>query len=264
MEKKSWILRTALPEPYLMINYFYRQAFVKEMHSHDFWQVILVTGGNLQLKTAEAVYEMGEGSVHILPPGYEHSLYSPGEYSQIGIDLRAESPERNLSGLLKQHFPEPVVFEAKQLTDYGEQICSRQNKGTMLSAARVIQLAEALILDCVELFEPKEVSFAEKLSAYLDENLHRQLHLQEIADRFYVSVPHLERLCRRSFHCGVIALLKQRRFQRAKQLLISTQLSVREIGEKVGYRDPAHFSGFFRSVSGMSPRDYRMLNRWYA
>ena len=128
----------------------------------------------------------------------------------------------------------------------------------------MINLTDSLILNCIEGSEATSASFEAQLSAYLDDNLHRPLRLSEIADYFYISVAQLERLCRRSYGSGVIALLKQRRFQKAQQLLISTDLSVQEIGSLVGYPDPAHFSGFFSSCAGVSPRTYRMQSRLYA
>jgi len=70
----------------------------------------------------------------------------------------------------------------------------------------------------------------------------------------------LERRCRRSYHCGVIARLQQRRFHRAKLLLMNTELSVQQVGTAVGYPEPSHFSGFFRKLSGVSPRAYRAEN----
>ena len=127
-----------------------------------------------------------------------------------------------------------------------------------LTYARVCNLAEALVLDCVEALGTSPADrWAEELTAYLDENLEKPLSVSQIAARFYLSVPQLERRCRRSYHCGVIAHLQQRRFHRAKLLLINTELSVQQIGTAVGYPDAAHFSGFFRKLAGISPRAYR-------
>lgn len=49
------------------------------------------------------------------------------------------------------------------------------------------------------------------------------------------------------------------RMQRACQLLESSQLSVREVADLLGYEDPFYFSRVFRSVNGLAPSDYRTI-----
>lgn len=288
MNTSSWIMEADLPNPYIRVNQLHRGSFSMEPHTHPFWQFILVTDGQLQIKTGSDTGRplqtkagsdttrrlqiktgsgtsiLHAGTLHILPPGWEHTLFSSGGYSQLGIDLRSDSSERDLIPLLEQTFSQPTNLSAEQLLTLAAQISEKQQKGTSLSAAQMVNLLDTLILFCLESADSAVSSFEEKLSSYLDANLHRPLRLQEIADHFYISVPQLERLCRRSYQGGVIALLKQRRFQKAGQLLISTELSIQEIGSVVGYPDPAHFSGFFRSCAGISPRAYRQQSRLYA
>ncbi len=47
------------------------------------------------------------------------------------------------------------------------------------------------------------------------------------------------------------------RIERAKDLLASTEISVREVGEAVGYEDQNYFSRCFLRDVGCSPREYR-------
>ena len=47
------------------------------------------------------------------------------------------------------------------------------------------------------------------------------------------------------------------RMQKAKKLLLDSQLSIREIAERVGYPDPFHFSKSFKNAVGMSPAQFR-------
>jgi AraC family transcriptional regulator of arabinose operon len=60
-------------------------------------------------------------------------------------------------------------------------------------------------------------------------------------------------------HMGTSALhyLRQRRLERARLLLESTFLSVKEVMAAVGCNDPSHFSRDFRRAYGASPRAWR-------
>jgi len=57
--------------------------------------------------------------------------------------------------------------------------------------------------------------------------------------------------------------LQLRRLKHAQLLLSSTEMMVQEIGQAVGYPDPAHFTGFFVRLCGISPREYRKQMRKY-
>lgn len=49
--------------------------------------------------------------------------------------------------------------------------------------------------------------------------------------------------------------------QTARKLLADTELSVREVAEKVGYTDPFYFSKAFKSAAGVNPTQFREQRR---
>jgi transcriptional regulator GlxA family with amidase domain len=51
--------------------------------------------------------------------------------------------------------------------------------------------------------------------------------------------------------------LENQRLRRAQELLISTQTSIREIAEQIGFENQYHFSTRFKKSSGKSPRQFR-------
>lgn len=51
--------------------------------------------------------------------------------------------------------------------------------------------------------------------------------------------------------------LSSRRMQAASRMLRETELTVREIARRVGYRQPAQFTKAFRAHTGVTPSDYR-------
>lgn len=57
----------------------------------------------------------------------------------------------------------------------------------------------------------------------------------------------------------VSAYLTDLRMQRAKRLLVSTDLKMYEISERVGYRSVEHFNRTFKKIFGVSPKDYRIM-----
>ena len=271
----SWIMETDFSSVYQLVNMLHRSSFRMEAHTHDYWQIILVTKGQLLVSANHAEICLLPGMVHLLPPGQPHALSSPEGYSQFGIDLRPAPVSAHnafgITSLLTEAFPLPTILSSDRLFRLTTQIAGLYPAADPLAQVKMQNLLDALLLHCIDLADSRDnaaISFerkwAQELTEYLDANLTSPLRLSEIAAHFYISVPSLERRCRAAFQCSVIHLLKQQRFRRAQQLLISTELPIREVGAATGYPDAAHFSDFFRSMAGVSPRAYRSQSRKYA
>jgi AraC-like DNA-binding protein len=95
------------------------------------------------------------------------------------------------------------------------------------------------------------------VSRYIRENLHRMVSLKEAAAEARVSVSYAAALLKRESGKNFTETVKWFRVERAQQLLRSTDASVQEIANQVGYRQADHFSRVFQSLVGLSPREYR-------
>lgn len=60
---------------------------------------------------------------------------------------------------------------------------------------------------------------------------------------------------------SVVEYVKRLRMARARQLLITSELTVAEVAAEVGYVDPFYFSRQFHAVTGLSPRSYRQSSQ---
>ena len=80
---------------------------------------------------------------------------------------------------------------------------------------------------------------------------------QEIEQHMGLSYKYMEE----SFKKKVVLTIQQYhtaiRIQEAERLLSTTQDSISEISEKLGYQDPLYFSNVFKKATGVSPRNYR-------
>jgi len=87
----------------------------------------------------------------------------------------------------------------------------------------------------------------------------RPHRLDELAAAANMSVAHYSALFRRQTGFAPIDFLIRLRAQHACRLLDTTELSVGEIAERVGYPDPYYFTRCFRRVMGRAPRLYRKV-----
>jgi AraC family transcriptional regulator of arabinose operon len=84
-----------------------------------------------------------------------------------------------------------------------------------------------------------------------------RVDLRHIAATIGYSPSYLSRLVSRHLGRSLSRHLHERRMDRAKALLESGDLSVREVAAALRYEDPAHFSRAFTRAFGVSPRTYR-------
>ncbi|WP_341770868.1 AraC family transcriptional regulator [Actinocrispum wychmicini] len=54
-------------------------------------------------------------------------------------------------------------------------------------------------------------------------------------------------------------LIREARVREAKRLLVSSDLTVRQVADRTGFADPAYFCRFFRRETGLSPGDFRRV-----
>lgn len=87
------------------------------------------------------------------------------------------------------------------------------------------------------------------------------LSLDDIAHRVASSRRQLQRAYAEIGHTTFRDHLTRVRMDRAADLLAAERLTVREVANRVGYRQPAQFAKAFRRQLGVAPSEYRLNGR---
>ena len=104
-------------------------------------------------------------------------------------------------------------------------------------------------------------SLFEEAVAIVSEEYERDLALDEIARRVASSRRQLQRAYAEIGHTTFRSHLTAVRMDAAAELLARGSLTVREVAQRVGYRQPAQFAKAFRRHHGASPSTYRSRRR---
>lgn len=83
------------------------------------------------------------------------------------------------------------------------------------------------------------------------------MRIDAFASRLGVSRAQLHDACRRATGRTPLALLHGRVLAEAMARLEQTDLSVKQVGYGIGFRDPGYFSRFFKRLTGQSPGAHR-------
>ncbi|WP_077065026.1 response regulator [Gracilibacillus massiliensis] len=81
--------------------------------------------------------------------------------------------------------------------------------------------------------------------------------LETIAASLHVSTVYLSRMIKQELGKSYVQILTHMRLRAAKELLQTTDLSIREVAERVGYDSQHYFSTAFRKSVGITPKQYK-------
>lgn len=104
--------------------------------------------------------------------------------------------------------------------------------------------------------QPEEL--AERLKQYLDRCYLTIENMEEVADAFSYSYPHLSRLFTKTYGQSMSRYVQQKRMELAKQVIENnSELSISEIARICGFEDSRYFSRMFKAYEGQTPSEYR-------
>lgn len=92
---------------------------------------------------------------------------------------------------------------------------------------------------------------------YIDLNLSKEFTIDELSEIAHFHPNYFIRFFK--MHLGVppMRYIFERRLEKAKELLVSTDLKISEIANLTGFYEASHFSTAFKKYTGISPSAYR-------
>ena len=95
----------------------------------------------------------------------------------------------------------------------------------------------------------------------MTEDLRKRYTIEELAARFGISASAFKKYFSAVYGKPVSQYMREKRMEKAKELLETTDESIGEIALASGYEHQGKFGSVFRDSCGVSPLEYRRLNR---
>lgn len=95
---------------------------------------------------------------------------------------------------------------------------------------------------------------------FIKEHYNEPISLSMTAERLSITPQYLSKLFMQETSKTFVDFLTQIRMEKAKNLLINSNLQINLIGSQVGYADPKYFCTSFKKYTGLTPNQYRKSN----
>jgi transcriptional regulator GlxA family with amidase domain len=153
-------------------------------------------------------------------------------------------------------FQEPVLrlfFEVIQLVQEEktgfQQVCA---------ASTVLMLSKILSFVRNQEFAGKSIERnIRRACLYLRENLQQNVNIEQLAAELHVGYSYFRRMFKRYTGISPAQYHLSLRLQKAKDLLVSSNKSVKEITSELGFESSFYFSRIFKEKTGMSPLEFK-------
>lgn len=177
---------------------------------------------------------------------------------------------------IKSPYPEPGVLRTR-LTSILAQVRRFMNRKGMtdsedgykqlfqsiLHGPVLYRIVQDIILFLNDLFllineQNTKIDVTEAAFAYMEKHYnHANLSLTEVASKVGRSPSYFSHLLSKKHKQSFSEILLYIRLEKAKELLETTDDSIQNIAESVGFSNPNYFSRVFKSSTGSTPRDWR-------
>ncbi|MEM7626256.1 MAG: AraC family transcriptional regulator [Planctomycetota bacterium] len=249
-------------------------------HDHEFFEIAVIVAGTGRHQTLYGETALRVRDVVLLQPGAWHSyaaprglvvrnwcvhasvirhelhwlLHEPG-YANLLWHRPADADQAGLAltRLDREAFVHAELLGEREDADgFAEQV---RAVGAVIELLAMIVSAAGYPRDTEDRLRPHRAVLA--AVSLLNETYAEPWSLPRIARRVHVEPSYLARLFTRHTGLPPMAYLNRLRLERAAALLLSGELPVGVVGQRVGLDDPNYFARRFRQHFGQSPSGFR-------
>lgn len=258
-------------------------AAMLELHSHSFEELVIILDGRATHQVGNESYQIAAGDVFVLLAGMTHCypevhqlslinvLYDPAHLRLPLADLgtlpgyhalfRVEPTLRR-----HQHYNNRLKLTLEELGRLAGMVAELEHEtrqhapGYRFMATMHFMEITGFLSRCYNRIPSREIRPVTQISdllSYMEQHYREPLSVEDLLGVAHMSQSSLFRTFRQIMGRSPMDYLIHLRIGKAAQLLQRSPMRIREISDAVGFSDSNYFTRQFRSITGVSPREYR-------
>lgn len=230
--------------------------------------LVYITKGKGFFKSEDMETEVGAGSLIVLYPDAWHTYYPKKEvgWHEYWVVFSGEISERYLNAITKPSVPvvdigindNIVQLFSKMFTFAKWQLVGFQY---MLSGIMLHMLGQILMVVKNQSYNNKDVERIQKARVMIEERVYDGIKPEDIADTLHMSYSSFRKFFKQYTGMAPLQYILQLKIEKAKEQLMYSEASIKEIALDLNFESTDYFSSFFRAKVGVSPHKYRSLHK---
>lgn len=241
------------------------ESMVFPPHLHNDLELFLVQSGSYRITVGDICREVGENTLAVIFPNTIHAYQCevPGSRyiivicspALLGDEISRLTRFRPLCPFLQgENFHHDIAYAMQG-------VCAQShiepNREIYRALVRLILARCFSRMELIALKEPYTMDLTGNLVRYLSQNFQKPLSLDTVARDLGVSKYHLSHIFSSRLHTSFSEYVNFLRLNLAKELLLTTDQSILELGLTCGFSSQRTFNRVFQTYMGISPRKYR-------
>lgn len=245
----------------LCCDYVCTEPFWKINHNFcaPFNRMYFVTKGDAVLKNDSDEIHLLPGNIYTIPLNTNYICTCNNKLEKLYIHFNLEL----LPGIdVFSYIDKPFIA----LPYHVDLIVGMTKKSKNTSLVNMLSLKSNFLQIISRVLEPYEdflslhlqMSYKySQLFQLIKQNIYKNITVNELADRMGMNVDTMSRNFKKDTGYTLKNFIDSAKFQKIKQMLIISDLSIKEISNMFHFSDEFYFSRFFKKMSGTSPSRYR-------
>lgn len=246
---------------YLIFDHILEKETYFSMHFHDYFELEVILSGKVQYVCNKTSYIAERGFVCLLSSNDIHSLKFLEDTRILNIRFTDKIVPEELKYISCAHVCKFAEDELEPLLKTVNEINNEQVKNQSYSKIMISNKISELMINIIRKTdigsETTLTDSVQKTIVYINKHFREDINLISCAKALSLSTDHLGRLIKKTTGIPFTEYLNMTRMKYATTLLLSTNLSVKEIAANSGYNSTEYFLYKFKSTFSTTPQKYR-------
>ena len=267
------------------VHYFeYAKDYVFEGERHDFWEILYVDKGEVEVMAGEVGYKLRQGEMIFHKPNEFHNVFANGVVAPnlVVVSFESNAPAMAYfegkiiaAGEDERALLARIVREARDafsspLDDPSLTCLERASSHAFGSEQMIGILLEEMLIRMVrrgaERFSGVKVSSSVKtrsdrdlthrIIAFMEEHVEGNLSFAQVCRFSAQSATNLKTIFKAETGMGVMEYYRMLKIEMAKILLREGAGNITQVADRLGYASVHYFSRYFKQATGMTPSEY--------
>ena len=252
--------------------------------SSPFTRLYYVTKGTARVILPDGVCQLSPHHLYLIPAFTVHSYECDGEFDHYYIHIYEDA--QSSSGFLEDFvFPFEIpadshdLYLCKRLSEINPTLKLIQSNPTSydnnsMLIQNIMRNKQRVLCDRVEsrgilfqllarfLKDARSKSDVgddriQKIITYIRKHINENIRIEMLADKACITKDHFIRLFKKEVGMTPVQYISQKKIEKAQLLLVTENMSIKEISFLLSYDDHSYFNRLFKKITGTSPQDYR-------